>query len=142
MKKRTQRQEVIREIVRDNDVRTQRDLAAKLQEAGFECTQATISRDITDMGLMKSKEGFYVLPEDQRLQRMVAELVEDVSLAGHLVVVRTYGGGAAGVAGAIDEAGLPGVLGSVAGDDTIMIATQTSGEAAEVKGALDSLRRR
>lgn len=142
MKKRTQRHDVIREIVRDNRIRTQRGLAAELQKAGYECTQATISRDITDMGLTKSEEGFYVLPEDLRLQRMVAELVEEVNLAGYLVVARTYPGGAAGVAGAIDSAGIPGALGSVAGDDTIMIAAASPEDAASIKEVLDSLRRR
>ena len=57
MKKRLQRHDVIRAIVRENEIHTQRDLAIRLQDAGFECTQATISRDITDMGLVKSKDG-------------------------------------------------------------------------------------
>ncbi|ANE22106.1 MAG: ArgR family transcriptional regulator [Eggerthellaceae bacterium] len=142
MKKRTQRHEVIREIVRDNNIRTQRDLAEKLQEAGHDCTQATISRDITDMELLKSKEGFYVLPEDMRLQHMVVELVEEVYTAGYLVIVRTFPGGAAGVAGAIDNAGLNGSLGTVAGDNTIMIAARTPEDALNIKAELDGLRRR
>lgn len=142
MKKRTQRHDIIREIVRDNDIRTQRDLALKLQEAGHECTQATISRDITDMGLLKSKEGFYVLPEDMRLQHMVSELVEEVYTAGYLVVVRTFPGGAAGVAGAIDNAGLVGSLGTVAGDNTIMIAARTPEDAHTIQEMLNGLRRR
>lgn len=142
MKKRTQRHEVIREIVRVNNIRTQRDLAEKLQEAGHDCTQATISRDITDMELLKSKEGFYVLPEDMRLQHMVVELVEEVYTAGYLVIVRTFPGGAAGVAGAIDNAGLAGSLGTVAGDNTIMIAARTPEDALNIKAELDGLRRR
>ena len=142
MKKRTQRHDVIREIVRENSIRTQRDLAVKLQEAGHDCTQATISRDITDMGLLKSQEGFYILPEDLRLQRMVSELVEDVNVAGNLVVVTTFPGGAAGVAGAIDSASIEGSLGSVAGDNTIMIAADTPEHALGIQAALDGLRRR
>ncbi len=142
MKKRTQRHDVIRDIVRQYDIRTQRDLADRLQAEGHECTQATISRDITDMGLLKSKEGFYVLPEDMRLQRMVSELVEEVYVAGNMVIVKTFPGGAAGVAGAIDKAGLVGSLGTVAGDNTIMIAAKTPEDAGSIEVSLNGLRRR
>ena len=142
IKNRAQRRDVIRKIVRQDTIRTQRDMAERLQEAGYDCTQATISRDIADMGLLKSEAGYYVLPEDQRLTRMVSELVEDINTAGHLVVISTYPGGAASVAGAIDDVSLEGVLGSVAGDDTIFIAVDTSERASNLKNMLDGLRRR
>ena len=64
MRKRQQRHDIIRDIIREHNVKTQRDLANQLQAAGYECTQATISRDIMDMGLVKSREGYYVLPEE------------------------------------------------------------------------------
>ena len=56
MRKRQQRHDIIRDIIREHNVKTQRDLANQLQAAGYECTQATISRDIMDMGLVKSRE--------------------------------------------------------------------------------------
>ena len=84
MRKRQQRHDIIRDIIREHNVKTQRDLANQLQAAGYECTQATISRDIMDMGLVKSREGYYVLPEEMRLQRMVSELVEEVHVASLL----------------------------------------------------------
>ena len=142
MRKRQQRHDVIRDIIREHNVKTQRDLAEQLQAAGYDCTQATISRDIMDMGLVKSREGFYVLPEEMRLQRMVSELVEEVHLAGNMVVVKTYSGGAAGVSAALDKASLKGALGTVAGDNTIMIATATPEAASDVAGAINRLRRR
>lgn len=142
MRKRMQRHDVIRSIVRENNVRTQRELAEKLQAAGYDCTQATISRDITDMGLVKSESGNYELPEDMRLQRMVSELVEEVYLAGNMVVVKTFPGGAPGVAGAIDKAGVIGSLGTVAGDNTIMIAAKTTDDAEKIQQTLNGLRRR
>ena len=74
-KKRNGRQDAIREIVRTADVRTQRMLVDELKACGFDCTQATVSRDIADMGLHKLPEGMYVLAEDLHLQRMVSELV-------------------------------------------------------------------
>lgn len=142
MRKRQQRHDVIRDIIREHNVKTQRDLADQLQAEGYDCTQATISRDIMDMGLVKSREGFYVLPEEMRLQRMVSELVEEVHLAGNMVVVKTYSGGAAGVSAALDKADLKGALGTVAGDNTIMIATETPESAQGVAGAINRLRRR
>ena len=136
MRKRQQRHDVIRDIIRDRNVKTQRDLANQLQSAGYECTQATISRDIMDMGLVKSREGYYVLPEEMRLQRMVSELVEEVHVAGNLVVVKTFSGAA------LDKASLRGALGTVAGDNTIMIAAESPEAAVEVERAIDRLRRR
>ena len=121
MRKRQQRHDIIRDIIREHNVKTQRDLADQLQAADYDCTQATISRDIMDMGLVKSREGYYVLPEEMRLQRMVSELVEEVHVAGNLIVVKTFSGGAAGVSAALDKASLRGALGTVAGDNTIMI---------------------
>ena len=135
MRKRQQRHDIIRDIIREHNVKTQRDLADQLQAAGYDCTQATISRDIMDMGLVKSREGYYVLPEEMRLQRMVSELVEEVHVAGTLIVVKTF-------SGALDKASLRGALGTVAGDNTIMIAAESPEAALEVERAIDRLRRR
>ena len=139
MRKRQQRHDIIRDIIREHNVKTQRDLADQLQAAGYDCTQA---RDIMDMGLVKSREGYYVLPEEMRLQRMVSELVEEVHVAGNLIVVKTFSGGAAGVSAALDKASLRGALGTVAGDNTIMIAAESPEAALEVERAIDRLRRR
>ena len=142
MRKRQQRHDVIRAIVRDNSIRTQRDLADQLQVAGYDCTQATISRDIMDMGLIKSQEGRYSLPEEMRLERMVSELVEEVHAACNMVVVRTLSGGASSVSAALDRAHLEGALGTVAGDNTIFLAAETPEAALGVERAIDRLRRR
>lgn len=142
MRKRQQRHDIIREIIRENTVKTQRDLADQLQVAGYDCTQATVSRDIMDMGLVKSQEGCYVLPEEMRLQRMVSELVEEVHAACNMVVVKTYSGGAASVSAALDRADLKGSLGTVAGDNTILLAAETPEAALDVERAIDRLRRR
>ena len=138
----SKRHEKILELIRDNDIETQEQLLQQLQECGFNTTQATISRDITDMGLVKSEGGNYELPEDVRLQRMVSELVEEVYIAGNMVVVKTFSGGAPGVAGAIDKAGVVGSLGTVAGDNTIMIAAKTTEDAEKIEQTLNGLRRR
>jgi transcriptional regulator of arginine metabolism len=95
------------------------------------CTQATVSRDIADMGLRKLPEGVYVLAEDLHLQRMVSELVTDVATVGNFVFVKAQPGTAPGIAAAIDAAELPEVVGSIAGNDTIFVATMSdaTGEA-------------
>lgn len=142
MRKRQQRHDVIRGIIRDHDIKTQRDLADRLQAVGYDCTQATVSRDIMDMGLVKSRDGRYVLPEEMRLQRMASELVEDVLVSGNMIVVKTMPGGAAGVSAALDEAELRGVLGTVAGDNTIMVVAESPEVAVEVEHAINRLRRR
>ena len=138
----SKRQAKIMEIISTTNVETQEQLLQALRDAGFNSTQATISRDIMDMGLVKSREGCYVLPEEMRLQRMVSELVEEVHVAGNLVVVKTFSGGAAGVSAALDKASLRGALGTVAGDNTIMIAAESPEAAVEVERAIDRLRRR
>lgn len=142
MRKRVQRQEAIRAIVRKERVRTQRDLVDHLKKAGYACTQATVSRDISDMGLRKLPEGAYVLAEDVHLQRMVAELVESVRRAQQLVLVKTTAGGGQSVAAALDAADLDEVIGSIAGDDTILIITDNDADAEIVVAGIEKFRGR
>ncbi|MDJ1121977.1 ArgR family transcriptional regulator [Olsenella sp. YH-ols2217] len=140
VKGRNDRQDAIREIVRGRSIRTQRALVQELEAAGFACTQATVSRDIADMGLRKLPEGVYVLAEDLHLQRMVSELVVDVKRSGNLVIIKAQPGTASGIAAAIDAAELPEAIGSLAGNDTILVvaASPEAGEAFE--GHLNKLR--
>ncbi len=138
MKKRILRQEAIRRIVRGERIRTQRDLVERLKVEGFVCTQATVSRDVTDMGLKKLPEGIYVLAEDLHLQRMISELVRNVVSTGNLVLVKASPGTAQGVAAALDAADLVDVLGSIAGDDTILIITS---EEAAAERLTESIRK-
>ncbi len=140
MKKRTNRQEAIRTIVRAERVRTQRDLVERLEAQGFTCTQATVSRDVTEMGLKKLPEGVYVLAEDLHLQRMISELVTGVVHTGNLVLVKASPGTAPGVAAALDRAELVDVLGSIAGDDTVLIIVQDEETAIAIVDSLNKFR--
>lgn len=135
-RKRNSRQDSIRDIVRNGAVRTQRELVDELMQRGFSCTQATVSRDIANMGLRKLPEGTYVLPEDLHLKRMVSDLVDEIVRAGNLVLVKAQPGMASGIAAAVDGADLPDVLGSLAGDDTILIITKTDEDGARVEALL------
>lgn len=139
-KKRNGRQDAIREIVRTADVRTQRMLVDELKACGFDCTQATVSRDIADMGLHKLPEGMYVLAEDLHLQRMVSELVIGVQRTENLVIIKAQPGTALGIAAAIDAAELPDILGSLAGNDTILVITRTASDGEQFELMIGKLR--
>lgn len=138
-KKRNGRQDAIRDIVRNKDVRTQRVLVDELRAMGFDCTQATVSRDIADMGLRKLPEGIYVLAEDLHLQRMVSELVTGVLRTDNLVMIKAQPGTASGVAAAVDAAELPDVLGSLAGNDTILVIAQTAEDGERLEALINKL---
>ena len=130
MRKRNSRQDAIREVVRSSSIRTQRDLVEELEARGFACTQATVSRDIADMGLRKLPEGVYVLAEDLHLQRMVHDLVVEVACVNNLLLVKALPGTANGIAAALDAADLDDVAGTIAGNDTVL-AVAWDAEAAE-----------
>lgn len=138
-KKRNGRQDAIRDIVRNKDVRTQRVLVDELRAMGFDCTQATVSRDIADMGLRKLPEGIYVLAEDLHLQRMVSELVTGVLRTDNLVMIKAQPGTASGIAAAVDAAELPDVLGSLAGNDTILVIAQTGEDGERLEALINKL---
>lgn len=138
-KKRNGRQDAIRDIVRNKDVRTQRVLVDELRAMGFDCTQATVSRDIADMGLRKLHEGIYVLAEDLHLQRMVSELVTGVLRTDNLVMIKAQPGTASGIAAAVDAAELPDVLGSLAGNDTILVIAQTAEDGERLEALINKL---
>jgi transcriptional regulator of arginine metabolism len=140
MRKRLERQDAIKRIVRNERVKTQRALVDLLRSQGYVCTQATVSRDITEMGLKKLPEGVYVLAEDLHLQRMVSDLVMDVKRSDNLVLVKASTGTAPGVAAALDAADIEGILGSVAGDDTILVITTGVSEAELLVDTLDKFR--
>lgn len=140
VKKRNNRQDAIRDIVRGKSIHTQRALVDELQAIGFNCTQATVSRDIADMGLRKLSEGIYVLAEDLHLQRMVSEFVVSVDRAENLIVIKSQPGTAPGVAAAVDAAALPEVKGSVAGNDTVLVIAGSVDAAQEIVNLVNKLR--
>lgn len=126
------RQRKIVEIIKNSNVETQEELAADLREAGFSVTQATVSRDIKELGLIKvpvdnnvSKynmpAGAYAQRNDARLRRLFISSVQGIDHSENLIVIKTLPGEAQGVASAIDHAGWQEVIGTVAGDDTILI---------------------
>ena len=136
---REDRHRVIRNLVRDNDIRTQSALAEALREHGFKVTQATVSRDITDLGLQKNSKGCYALSEDRRLQSLVKTVVRETRRAFNQVVVLSDPGTASSVAAAIDAADSPGVLGCIAGDDTVLVIAADEAEAIQFQRKIDEM---
>jgi len=126
-----QRQRLIADWLRQHRIGSQEELVARLDLAGVPATQATVSRDLDELGAVRVRGGgtvHYRLPEQlqtgaaRRLDRLLAEWVTDIIAAGNLVVLKTPPGSANLVANAIDAAGLEGVAGTIAGDDTIFVA--------------------
>jgi transcriptional regulator of arginine metabolism len=128
------RQRSIRDLVDQRVIRTQQELAAALRERGFKTTQATISRDVAELGLIKvGRDGVvaYALPPrlieaeasgEDRLRKLFRDLPVEIREAGLLLVVRTLPGSAHAIAAALDRARWSEVAGSVAGDDTLFVA--------------------
>jgi transcriptional regulator of arginine metabolism len=110
----TQRHNAILDVVNRGSAHTQQDIAHALARRGMRTTQATISRDIQELGLVRSGEGY------RSSMSLVRELVLSIELVEPVAVIRTPPGTANLVARRIDEAALPGIAGTVAGDDTII----------------------
>lgn len=138
-----QRQHRVSRLLADHAVTSQAQLVELLAGEGIAATQATVSRDLEDLGAIKVRVGggetVYAIPElpsqqrapEDHLRRVFSEWVVEVAHSGNLVVLRTPPGSAHVVASALDRSGLPDVLGTVAGDDTmvVIVAEGVSGAA-------------
>ena len=136
---RADRQQAIRQIVRGGSIRTQNELVATLREHGFEVTQATVSRDISDLDLRKDESGFYALSEDMKLKALAMAAIRETRRAGNQVIVLTEPGSASSVAAALDAAQVDGVLGCIAGDDTILVITADEEAGKRFQESVDNL---
>jgi transcriptional regulator of arginine metabolism len=122
-------------LIRGAAVHSQTELAEMLSGDGFQVTQATLSRDLEELRAVKVR-GAYLIPEDgeralrpaeeapTRLIRLLRELLTGVDCSGNLVVLRTPPGAAQFLASAIDRTGLPDIVGTIAGDDTILVVAR------------------
>ena len=142
------RHKCILSIINSNIVQTQEELVEGLKQAGFDCTQGTISRDIRELRLVKvlDESGVYkyAQPKEggsylERLKEVFAQSVLSVVPAGNLIIVKTIPAGAVGAASAIDVLYFPDVLGCIAGDDTIFVAVTDSEQAKEMAKTLNEM---
>jgi transcriptional regulator of arginine metabolism len=137
----TARHAVIVGIIRSQPVRSQAELGELLELEGFRTTQATLSRDLEELGAAKVRgtdgsSAVYVIPEDgagplrsaeqapDRLRRLLRELLITAESSGNLVLLRTPPGAAQFLASAFDRSGLPDVMGTIAGDDTLVVVVR------------------
>lgn len=142
------RQGLILELIDREPLHSQEELRRRLHQHGFEATQATISRDIKDLGLVKrAGDGAYQQPGAElaspatllgALERAAAEFLRTVDRVQQLVVVRTGAGQAQPLALAIDRAQLPGAVGTIAGDDTILVVARNDRRAAALVKRLET----
>jgi transcriptional regulator of arginine metabolism len=147
----------IASLIRERSVRSQGELGELLAAEGLSTTQATLSRDLEELGAIKVRgtdgaAASYVIPEEgqgplrtaeqapERLRRLLRELLTGADSSGNLVVLRVPAGAAQFMASALDRAGLPEVVGTIAGDDTIMVVVRdpnaTNGPGAAVAATL------
>lgn len=119
------RQRLIVEVIAEYPIANQHDLVSHLAQRGVKCTQASISRDISELGLVKI-EGTYRLPEVRKTQSGLVDGLTAEKAGDHLIVLRTGPGVAQAAALMIDRAKMSGLIGTVAGDDTIFLAVRSA----------------
>ncbi|HLY17634.1 MAG TPA: arginine repressor [Bryobacteraceae bacterium] len=126
----------ILKLIRAKSVHTQEDLARELQQAGIAATQVTLSRDIRELRLVKTREGYREMLAEETgpsFDTLAAEFLHDVRIAQNLVVLRTSPGHANSVAVALDSEAWPEVVGTLAGDDTILVIAPDNGTAEQIR---------
>lgn len=146
---RTGRQLKLIEIINKNEIETQEALAKALRNEGYLVTQATVSRDIKDLGLIKvmtpNKTYKYAQPASTeqkssgKMLNLFRECVISIDYAGHLIVIKTVSGGANSAATLVDKLNFPEVMGCVAGDDTILVVIKDQQKIVPIVEKLKSL---
>ncbi len=138
-------------LLEEHAVTNQVQLVELLEAQGVTATQATVSRDLDDLGAIKVRvpggETVYAIPEmpmdrvapEDHLRRVMGEWVADLGFSGNIVVLRTPPGSAHVVASALDRAGITEILGTVAGDDTLMVVSRADVSGAELAKRLSDL---
>lgn len=140
------RQSKILEIIRNNEICTQEDLAERLNAEGFNVTQATVSRDIRELGITKISAGmgrqkYGVISNDdglvnEKLKRVFKDGVTSIDFAGNIIVIKTLTGMAMAVAAALDAMENTEIIGTIAGDDTVFCVTKDEERAVRLIGRL------
>ena len=146
--KTTRQNEIIR-LIASRDIETQEELAAELRSLGYKVTQATVSRDIRELRLIKvagKSGGFkYAKPErreiavSERLTRILTDSLVSVDSSGNIIVVKTLSGSANVAAEALDTLGWPEILGTIAGDNTVFVVSRNESDTAEITDRIRKL---
>lgn len=142
------RHEKIRQLIREEEIHTQDELVKGLRRLGVRATQVTLSRDLHELGVAKTPVGYKVIgetavstEEKHELHRAAKEFLRDVKRAKNLVIIRTAVGGAQPVALALDRENWPEIVGTIAGDDTILVIAGDNRKAEKIaQRLLDQIR--
>jgi transcriptional regulator of arginine metabolism len=141
---RDRRQALVRELVASQRLSSQGEIVAALARRGVAATQATVSRDLDELGIAKVRGAdggvSYQLPEPDGLAQLLRQFVTRIDASGNLAAVRTPPGAAGTVASAIDAAGLDGVLATVQGDDTLLVVAAEPATGREVAAHLTTIK--
>ena len=138
----TARRAKVISLVESGVIHSQADLVKELKKAGYKVTQATASRDLEEVGAVRGSHGYQLAnSSDDALSRVLTteKLIISVEASGNLAVVRTPPGGAQLLASNLDHAGLKSIIGTIAGDDTVMVVSRKSNGGAELAKELLSL---
>jgi transcriptional regulator of arginine metabolism len=144
------RRRLIRKLLANADITSQAQLVEMLEADGFPVTQATVSRDLDALGASKQKDSggriLYAIADvvelteaETRLRKAINDFVEEIGVSDNIVVLHTPPGGAHLVAGAIDASSLQGVLGTVAGDDTLMVVAAPDPGGAAIASKIENI---
>ncbi|MBV8208328.1 MAG: ArgR family transcriptional regulator [Acidobacteria bacterium] len=137
MSKATRQQRILQLVGNGHAISSQDELRRELARGGFEVTQATLSRDITDLGLVKTGDGYRV-PEGYAprplpsLERLLREFVVEMKPAANLLVLKTAPGSAQPVAAALDAEGWAEIVGTIGGDDTLLVVSSSPAQSRRV----------
>ena len=147
------RQEMIKDWITQGSIHSQLEIVDRLKNSGFDVTQATVSRDLEDIGAVRGRDSQgdpnYLINQESideplsKLSRLISDLLVDVKSSGNLTVLRTPPGGAQLLASALDRASragtVPQIIGTIAGDDTVLVVSSESDGAAQNAQLLLSL---
>ena len=123
-------------LIKAGKISSQSDLVAELKKAGFAVTQATASRDLDEIGAVRGRSGYTIAASDSdsmaRSMPLPGDLILSVEASGNLAVVRTPPGGEQYLASALDHSGLNSIIGTIAGDDTVLVVSRKASGGSEL----------
>jgi len=131
-------------LIKSGKISSQSDLVKELKKAGFSVTQTTASRDLDEIGAVRGRDGYTIADSDDgsmaRSMPLPGDLILSVESSGNLAVVRTPPGGAQFLASALDHSALKSIIGTIAGDDTVLVVSRKASGGAELAKELLSYR--
>jgi transcriptional regulator of arginine metabolism len=132
------------ELIKSGKIASQSDLVKELKKSGFTVTQATASRDLEEIGAVRGRSGYTITGSEEgsitRSMPLPADLILSVEASGNLAVVRTPPGGAQLLASSLDHSGIRSIIGTIAGDDTVLVVSRKASGGAELAKELLSYR--